>query len=436
MAIIKVLAGDLRKGQQRIDPKWVKSAELQTEESLKKLAGSAGWGFTGAIVGGLLTGGVGLLVGGLAGVLSGGNKTEVCFLCELEDGRKFLAITDKKTYQSILAVLFQKNQEKPSNQPVFEEQVEREKREHESESEKVEDCQTTPFMLESEIDEVRHSLELALAKYDVKVQVSQARNQLNIVVNRGAELLFEYLELTKSVEDELKALKSKGLKFNGVGKFKLIGRITGSTQPEWQKILYSANEVSSNFKPALNSDFTSNEFKQGSFKESKIVEKGKLYSEFKAKTLATLSRFWKWYISGFASRPDKAIYESPRFYRIVLTFLFFSGFNPLTIILIPFLPKDVGSSSSSSPVLSSLDTETSEIRGMDSVTYINLCMNKTAIKSDFCSFAYSIANIQGSNKHQEVVNLIKSFHASGRSMYIPLELENDLLQEASNSGIY
>lgn len=74
MAIIKVLAGDLRKGQQRIDPKGVKSAELQTEESLKKLGGSAGWGFTGAIVGGLLSAGIGLLVGDLAGVLSGGNK--------------------------------------------------------------------------------------------------------------------------------------------------------------------------------------------------------------------------------------------------------------------------------------------------------------------------------------------------------------------------
>jgi len=37
MAIIKVLAGELLKGQQRIEPQWVKSAELQTEESLKKL---------------------------------------------------------------------------------------------------------------------------------------------------------------------------------------------------------------------------------------------------------------------------------------------------------------------------------------------------------------------------------------------------------------
>lgn len=317
MAIIKVLAGDLRKGQQRIDPRWVKSAELQTEESLKKLGGSAGWGFTGAIVGGLLTGGIGLLVGGLAGVLSGGNKNEVCFSCELEDGRKFLAITDKKTWQSILAGLFQNNQKKPSNQRVFEEQVERE---HESESEKSEDYQATPFMLESEIDEVRNSLELALNKYDVKVQVSQAKNQLNIVVNRGAESLFEYLELTKSVKNELKALKSKELKFNGIDKFKLIGRVAGSTQPEWQKILDFVNEVSPSSRQSLNGDSTFNEFKHGSPENSKITDNGKVSSELQTKVLSILSRFWKWYISGFASRPDKALYESPRLYRILFTY--------------------------------------------------------------------------------------------------------------------
>jgi hypothetical protein len=73
---VKVLAGDLPQGKQRILLNSIKSAELQTEDKLKKLAGSAGWGFTGALVGGLLTGGIGLAVGGLAGILSGGNKTE------------------------------------------------------------------------------------------------------------------------------------------------------------------------------------------------------------------------------------------------------------------------------------------------------------------------------------------------------------------------
>ncbi|UJB70728.1 hypothetical protein HRE53_06635 [Acaryochloris sp. 'Moss Beach'] len=32
-----------------------------------------------------------------------------------------------------------------------------------------------------------------------------------------------------------------------------------------------------------------------------------------------LERFWNWYILGFRSQPNKSLYESPRFWRIVLT---------------------------------------------------------------------------------------------------------------------
>ncbi|CAA9272082.1 hypothetical protein AVDCRST_MAG92-3017 [uncultured Coleofasciculus sp.] len=137
MRKIKVLAGDIERGSWstiflfggvqmyqiqhaytekptiKIDLKTVKSAEVQTEEKLKKLAGSAGWGFAGAVVGGLLSGAIGLVVGGLAGVLSGGNRTEVRFSCELQDGRMFLAITDNQTWQKILAVIFSASQSDP-----------------------------------------------------------------------------------------------------------------------------------------------------------------------------------------------------------------------------------------------------------------------------------------------------------------------------------
>jgi hypothetical protein len=104
MANIKVLGGDIPSG------KWlflngiminggvtitlpisVKTVELQTEEKLKKLSGSAGWGFTGAIVGGLASP-IGALAELAGGVMAGGNKTEICFACELTNGQKFLAI--------------------------------------------------------------------------------------------------------------------------------------------------------------------------------------------------------------------------------------------------------------------------------------------------------------------------------------------------------
>jgi hypothetical protein len=40
------------------------------------------------------------------GVIAGGNKTEICFACELTNKQKFVAITDVKTYQIILGYSF------------------------------------------------------------------------------------------------------------------------------------------------------------------------------------------------------------------------------------------------------------------------------------------------------------------------------------------
>jgi len=68
--------------------------ELATEESVKKLGGTLGWGATGAV----LLGPVGLL----AGALVGGRKTEVTFVAQL-NGEAFMGQTDKKTWQKILA---------------------------------------------------------------------------------------------------------------------------------------------------------------------------------------------------------------------------------------------------------------------------------------------------------------------------------------------
>lgn len=127
MATIQILGGDIPSG------KWafsngimaqgftnsinlatsVKTVELQTEEKLKKLGGSAGWGFTGAIIGGL-AGPLGALAGLAGGVMAGGNKTEICFACELTNEKKFVAITDVKTYQIILGYSFNPKDIKPT----------------------------------------------------------------------------------------------------------------------------------------------------------------------------------------------------------------------------------------------------------------------------------------------------------------------------------
>lgn len=115
MAKMKVLGGDFGKGDgfyafggmSLPDPSsiWGSKINLQcsdltevalaTEDSVKKLGGAAGWGAVGA----LALGPVGLL----AGVILGGNKKEVTFIAKLNDGRKFMATVDSKTYTKILA---------------------------------------------------------------------------------------------------------------------------------------------------------------------------------------------------------------------------------------------------------------------------------------------------------------------------------------------
>ena len=83
----------------------IANLELMTEENKKKILGSAGWGITGAVLGGLFAAPV-ALAAGLAGILKGGNKKEICFACHLKDGRKFMAISDNKTFQDFLALSF------------------------------------------------------------------------------------------------------------------------------------------------------------------------------------------------------------------------------------------------------------------------------------------------------------------------------------------
>lgn len=76
----------------------VEELEVATEDSVKKLGGTVGWGLAGAV----LLGPVGLL----AGLLLGGKKKTITFVCKFKDGRKFLGTTDSKTWTQIIAARF------------------------------------------------------------------------------------------------------------------------------------------------------------------------------------------------------------------------------------------------------------------------------------------------------------------------------------------
>jgi hypothetical protein len=76
----------------------VQEIEVASEESVKKMAGAVGWGLAGAFV----LGPVGLL----AGVLAGGNRRNVTFICRLADGRAFMATAPHAVYQKFTAATF------------------------------------------------------------------------------------------------------------------------------------------------------------------------------------------------------------------------------------------------------------------------------------------------------------------------------------------
>ena len=76
----------------------LEEVEVATEDSVKKVGGTIGWGAAGAV----MLGPVGLL----AGLLLGGKGKEVTFVAKFKDGRKLLATTDGKTFAKIQAAVF------------------------------------------------------------------------------------------------------------------------------------------------------------------------------------------------------------------------------------------------------------------------------------------------------------------------------------------
>jgi len=117
MSTIKVHAGDFLEGDSQygfgslilktkehiflgetIPITELSTVDIATEESVKKLEGTIGWGVAGAVI----LGPVGLL----AGLLLGGKKKEVTFIAKFKDGRKLLASTDSKTFTKLQAAVF------------------------------------------------------------------------------------------------------------------------------------------------------------------------------------------------------------------------------------------------------------------------------------------------------------------------------------------
>ena len=112
MTKIKVLAGDFLQGDGEyragtltlVTPlfPWpgvslkqsdIRNMEIASEASSTRMEDALGLGLAGALVLGP--------VGAAAGLMFAGEQKEITFLATLKDGRKLLAATDDKTYQTI-----------------------------------------------------------------------------------------------------------------------------------------------------------------------------------------------------------------------------------------------------------------------------------------------------------------------------------------------
>lgn len=120
MAFIKIAAGDFKEGKdsewrggfdnyflmkneeqfsrEKISVTEIEEIEVASEESVKRLGGTIGWGIAGAA----LFGGAGLV----AGLISGGQGKDITVVCKFKDGRKFLGSMSSKAFAEIQARLF------------------------------------------------------------------------------------------------------------------------------------------------------------------------------------------------------------------------------------------------------------------------------------------------------------------------------------------
>ncbi|MBW4679721.1 MAG: serine/threonine protein kinase [Microcoleus vaginatus WJT46-NPBG5] len=80
--------------------------------------------------------------------------------------------------------------------------------------------------------EIQKVLQEALNPYDLKVQVSLAKAQLTIVINREEEHKVNYFEVSRVIQSQLNELQLKTLE-----RVKVFGRINKQSVPEWQKVL-------------------------------------------------------------------------------------------------------------------------------------------------------------------------------------------------------
>ena len=83
--------------REKIPLSQIASVQEIGEEQAKSLLGTAGWAAAGAFVAGP--------IGAMLGLLMGGNRTRVCAVVTLRDGRNFMGVLDQRAFLSLKALV-------------------------------------------------------------------------------------------------------------------------------------------------------------------------------------------------------------------------------------------------------------------------------------------------------------------------------------------
>lgn len=90
-----------------------------------------------------------------------------------------------------------------------------------------------------QVEQIRQTLQDALADHAVIVQVNQFRNQLNVIINKPPGTVAQYSALLDVMRSRLTQVE-----LHGIARIKVIGRIQSSPKPDWEEVIDLCREPS------------------------------------------------------------------------------------------------------------------------------------------------------------------------------------------------
>lgn len=133
----------------------------------------------------------------------------------------------------------------------------------------------------------------------------------------------------------------KKLNIESIDSIKIFGKQNGQDFPDWTQDIPLQNNLKESEiqkSPLIGDPVVSEETQTSAInrtvksdnsalnttgQDARDHSKQDIWTKSKAVTFSVLKSAWRWYLSGFKSRPDLPLFLSPRLYRIIFTFFAF-----------------------------------------------------------------------------------------------------------------